>query len=247
MLLQRAVPPGPPVEPEQAYGGLELGDRAPEDRPYVVCNFVSTADGKATAQGRSGALGGPADRVAFHLLRTQVDAILAGTGTLRVENYGRLIREEKMESRRVAQGREPRPLGIVITASGDVPWEIPLLADSRSHVVVYAPPGMVCPETAARIDLHHVEDPHRQLAGILKSLRRDHGVRSLLCEGGPTMFNAMIGAGLIDELFLTIAPALVGGGELPMTTGPAAASMLELRLVHALELEGTLLLRYGRR
>lgn len=247
MLLTRALPPGPPIEAEQAYGDLRLHERAPDGRPYVACNLVSSADGKATLHGRSGGLGGPGDRVAFHQLRAQVDAILAGTRTLRVENYGRMIADVAMQRRRVAESRHPQPLAVVITGSGNVPFDIPLFADPGSHVALYAPRGMDVPPTAAQVDRHPLEHPRQSLPEVLASLRDDHGIRSLLCEGGPTLLNSMIAAQLVDELFLTLAPALVGGGELGLTRGDPVAHVLELGLVAALELDGTLLLRYARR
>ena len=57
------------------------------------------------------------------------------------------------------------------------------------------------------------------LDAVLHTLRRDHGVETLLCEGGPTLFGALLRAGLVDELFLTLAPSLVGGAS-----GPAVVS-----------------------
>src|SRR5438270_14018730 len=120
MLFHAALPPGPAGRPETFYTGMHLGNPAPEDRPYVICNFVSSADGKATAQGRTALLGGQGDRAMFHLLRTQVDAILAGTGTLRVERYGPLVREPRLANIRVAEARTPQPLGVIISRSGDI-------------------------------------------------------------------------------------------------------------------------------
>jgi hypothetical protein len=70
MEFQPLIPPGPPAPPEAFYTGLGLSDRAPAERPYVVANFISSADGKATADGRTASLGSPGDRSAFHLLRT---------------------------------------------------------------------------------------------------------------------------------------------------------------------------------
>jgi riboflavin biosynthesis pyrimidine reductase len=81
---------------------------------------------------------------------------------------------------------------------------------------------------------------------VLRSLRQDHGVQSLLCEGGPVMFNAMLAEDLVDELFLTLAPTLVGGAELGITAGPALLRSVPLRLEWALELDGQLFLRYVR-
>jgi riboflavin biosynthesis pyrimidine reductase len=81
----------------------------------------------------------------------------------------------------------------------------------------------------------------------MRSLRRDHGVRSLLCEGGPILFGSLLRAGLVDELFLTISPVLVGGGELPITAGPGVDAILPMQLAWAFHCDGTLFLRYCRR
>jgi riboflavin biosynthesis pyrimidine reductase len=243
MEFARVVPPGPPAPPETLYTGLELGRDAPADRPYVVCNFVSSADGKATAQGRTALLGGDGDRVMFHLLRTQTDAVVAGTGTLRVERYGALVRDPRMLAIREREGRAAQPLAVVISRRGEVPFDIPLFADARARVAIYAPASTVVPDVAASVTLH--ETPEGGLAGVLRSLRHDYDLRSLLCEGGPALFDAMLAQSLVDELFLTLAPALVGGEEIGITTGPGLPGLLALRLASAFERDGHLFLRYA--
>lgn len=245
MLFRQAIPPGAEVTPEERYTGLDLSRLAGEDRPYVVCNFVSSLDGKATAEGRTSALASEGDRAAFHLLRTQVDALLAGTGTMRIERYGAAVRSERLSEVRVAEGRAPQPLCVVISRSGDVPFEIPLFADARADVALYAPVGVAVPECAARVSHHEIHTGENTLSRILQSLRRDHGVHSLLCEGGPVLFSSLLRQGLVDELFLTLSPALVGGGELAITTG-AARDRQMMELVWALECDGSLFLRYAR-
>lgn len=247
MEFQRAVPPGPAVSPESAYTGLAFGDRAPADRPYVVANFVTSADGKATADGRTEHLGGDGDRAAFLLLRTQVDAVLAGTGTLRVERYGVPVRTPRLIDIRLAEGRDPHPLMVTVSRSGDVPFDIPLFADPRARVALYVPSEAEVPPVEAEVTRHDITAHGDALAGVLRSLRAEHGVRALLCEGGPVLLDAMLIDDLIDELFLTVAPALVGGAELPITAGPGLTNPLPLRLVWALEYESSLLLRYSRR
>ena len=244
MLFEQAIPPGPPAPAETLFTGLDLGHRARAGRPYVVCNFVSSADGKATASGRTAQLGGESDRVAFHLLRTQVDAVLAGTGTLRVERYGPLVRQPHLVEIRVAEGRAAQPLAAIVSRSGNVPFEIPLFADPESRIALYVPPGTAVPSCAAEVIVHELSGNESDFAAALRSLREDHDVRSLLCEGGPSVFNAMLDEGLVDELFLTLAPTLVGGGELGITAGAALRRLLPLRLVWVLGQDGTLFLRY---
>lgn len=95
--------------------------------------------------------------------------------------------------------------------------------------------------------MHDGDPSSDDLSRVLVSLRRDHAVRSLLCEGGPTLFRALLGDDLVDELVLTISPVLVGGDELGVIAGASLPSPLTLTLIWAMEHEGNLLLRYARR
>jgi riboflavin biosynthesis pyrimidine reductase len=245
MEFQRVIPPGPAAPPEAFYTSLGLADRAPAERPYIVANFISSVDGKATAEGRTAALGGAGDRAAFHLLRSEVDAVLAGTRTLFVENYGPLAKEARLSELRVRAGREPQPLAVIISRTGTIPFDIPLFADPASRVAIWAPSDVTVPDCAAQVTLHEVGPGDHPLTHVMRSLRADYGVRSLLCEGGPSLFSAMLLEGLIDELFLTLAPKVVGGDGVAITTGQPLDEPSDLRLVCALEHEGTLFLRYA--
>ncbi|HVR05669.1 MAG TPA: dihydrofolate reductase family protein [Solirubrobacteraceae bacterium] len=245
MRLNRLLPAGPPATPEELYTGLDLAARAPAVRPYVVGNFVASVDGKATLDGRSAGLSGEVDRRAFHLLRTQVDAVLAGTQTLRLERYGALVRDPELRRLREHEGRAPQPLAAIVSRSGDVPYDIPLFADPDTRVALYAPSGRERPACTAQVQAHEVPAAG-ELAAVLGSLRAEHGVRALLCEGGPTLFDALLADGLVDELFLTVAPTLVGGGERGITAGVRPPRALPMRLVWVLECDGELLLRYAR-
>ena len=84
-ILRSLLPPGDEATIEEIVEGLGLRDRARErtQRPYVLLNMVSTADGRASIGGRSGPIGNRADRELFHALRASVDAVMAGAGTVR--------------------------------------------------------------------------------------------------------------------------------------------------------------------
>ncbi|MGH2914966.1 MAG: dihydrofolate reductase family protein [Solirubrobacteraceae bacterium] len=267
MKFARAVPKGPDGSPEELYTRLELERLAPDHRPYLICNFVASADGRATVGGRSGPLGGDGDRTVFHLLRTQTEAILAGTRTLRVERYGLLVEDEGMGAIREREGRARQPLAVIVSRSGEIPFDVPLFSDPGVRIALYGPPGLELPPACeARVLAHELTlgtgagAPAAQsgrgepalvpgggvLATVLRSLRADHGVRSLLCEGGPTLLGALLVEDLVDELFLTLSPSLVGAGERTVTAGPALSAPTALTLVWALERDGHLFLRYAR-
>ena len=82
------------------------------------------------------------------------------------------------------------------------------------------------------------------LRPLLERLRAEHGVRSILCEGGPSLNESLIREGLVDELFLSIAPKLAGGPPLTMLTGDPLATPLGTQLVSLYEHEGHLFARY---
>lgn len=244
--LRRLLPePEGAVTPREALAGLALGDRAPADRPYVAVNFVTSVDGRAAFEGRSGALGDEADRELFHTLREQVDAVMAGTGTLRTERYGRLVRDPDRRAARERAGLSADPLAVVVSRSLHVPVDIPLFADAASRILVYTASDADLPPCAADVRIVRLDPAEMTMTAALRDLRAEHGVRSLLCEGGPTVFGALVHERVADELFLTLSPKLAGGMEpLTILQGPPMPEPAELDLVWALEAGGALFLRY---
>jgi riboflavin-specific deaminase-like protein len=207
------------------------------DRPYTIANFVASADGRATLSGRSAPLSDDGDRALFGALRERVDAVIVGTGTLRAERYGPLIRDPEARQRRLDRGLEAQPLACVVTRSGALPLDIPLFAEPG--VVAFAPRPIEGVKTVT------LEPSELTLTAVLHRLHADHGVRSLLCEGGPTLFGSLVHEQLVDELFLTIAPKLAGGGTAPtISSGAELAEVATLQLRTALERSGSLFLRF---
>lgn len=246
MELHQLIPRDGVVEVSEILKTLSLEERAGTDRPYTIVNFIASADGRATFRGRSAPLGDEVDREMFHGLREQVEAVMAGTHTVRIERYGRMTRDPERRERRVAAGREPEPLTCLVTRSGDVPVEAPIFAAAQARIVVFGPNDLRLPEAEAQVEIVALDPGELTLSTVLRRLRTDFGVRSLLCEGGPTLFNGLLHERLVDELFLTLSPKLTGGGNEPaITNGPELSGLAQLRLVWALEREHSLYLRYG--
>lgn len=245
MQLHQLIPSERLVEPLDLLGEMDLAARSDGERPYIVANFVSSVDGRATFEGRSGPLGSQADREMFHGLREQMDAVMAGTRTLEVEHYGRVLGKPERRERRVEAGRSAEPLMCIVTRSGHVPLDAPIFAEPEARIVVFAPPGTTIDGVAAQVDVVELDPGEMTLTTAMRRLNSDYSVRSLLCEGGPTMFGALLQERLVDELFLTLAPRLTGGGTSPsITDGPELSELAQLRLVWTLEHEDGLFLRY---
>jgi riboflavin biosynthesis pyrimidine reductase len=236
------------VELDEHVAALDLPRLAPEDRPYTVANFVSSLDGRATFQGRSGALGDEGDRALFRALRTAADAVLVGTGTLRTERYGRMLRDPAARERRREAGRPAEPLACTVTRSGRIPLDIPLFAEPSARVVVFTARDIDVSGVAAQVQVDRLGPTELTFTAALRHLRERHGVRTLLCEGGPNVLGALLHEGVLDELFLTLAPRLAGGGPgLAVSAGPELPELAPATLIGVLERDGALFLRYRRR
>jgi riboflavin-specific deaminase-like protein len=246
--LRRLFPGSGRVDVRQLIAELDLGGRIPVHRPYTVVNFVASADGHAAFRGRSRWLSDDADRELFHGLRERVDAVMAGTGTLRAERYGRMVRDPERRQRRAASGLNPEPLAVVFSRSGDVPTDIPLFSDPGSRVAVFTPAALETSGLAAEVGVVRLDPGQLTLTTMMRRLRSGYDVRTLLCEGGPTLFGALLQENLVDELFLSLSPKLTGGGTAPaITAGPELAELRMMSLVWALELDSALYLRYALR
>jgi riboflavin-specific deaminase-like protein len=244
--LHRLLPELAELTPFEAIRGMRLGDLAPPDRPYLALNMVATLDGRITIDGRSGPIGDEADRELFHCLRTQADAVMVGGGTIRTERYGRMVRKPERREQRVAEGLAPDPLAVIVSARLRVPVDLPLLQDPDSTVAIMTASEEELPEaTPARVEyLRGPPGVELELRPLLERLRAEHGVRSILCEGGPSLNESLVREGLVDELFLSIAPKLAGGPPLTVLTGDPLDEPLTAELVWLLEHDGHLFGRY---
>ncbi|MGI8713035.1 MAG: dihydrofolate reductase family protein [Solirubrobacteraceae bacterium] len=211
----------------------------------MLANFVSSVDGRASFQGRSGELGDDGDLAVFRALRREVDAVLIGTSTARTERYGRLIKDPRARERRRERGLAAEPLACMLTRGGDVPFEIPLFAEPEARVIVFSGADVDPGHPAAEVELVRLAPDQLSFANALSHLRTRHGVRALLCEGGPSVLSALVRERVLDELFLTVVPKLTGGGDGPgLTQGPELPAPAEMALAGLLERAGSLFLRY---
>lgn len=220
---------------------------APADRPYVTVNMVASVDGATAVDGVTAPLSSPGDKETFFLLRGLADAILVGAGTVRAESYGSVKADEPTRAARRERGQATTASLAIVTASLRLDWSSPLFTDSEVPPFVITtstadPAGIEAARWHARLVL--AGDERVDLAQALRSLRHDHGVASLLCEGGPSLNHALLGEGLVDELCLTVAPTLLGGDSQPIFGREPPATDAALDLASALTDGSALFLRY---
>ena len=221
---------------------MRLHELAPPDRPYLGVNMVSSLDGKATLDWRTRGLSTDVDRRLFHHLRTQADAVMVGAGTARAERYGRITKNDELRQKRVNEGLVPDALAVVVSGRLDLPTDLPLLNEPDQRVVIATGSDEELPGLEGEVEYARVGD---DLPRLMAYLKERHGVRSVLCEGGPTLNSFLFAADLVDELFLTLNPKVIGGAAaLTIVAGRELVEPLEPGLVSIAEVDSELYTRW---
>jgi 5-amino-6-(5-phosphoribosylamino)uracil reductase len=191
-------------------------------RPVVVATFAMTVDGKVTTKNLS-----PVDFTSredkLHLFRQRAlaDAVLIGHTSLKRDNV-RLGLPVEMQETRVKRGQSRCPLRVIVSNEGRIDHRLKIFQSNVSPIIIFSTKRMPRKYERAlekKATLHLSNSKHVDLAGILETLRKKYGVRTVACEGGPTLFRSLLEQGLIDRLNLTIAPYLFGGATAPTLTG----------------------------
>jgi riboflavin biosynthesis pyrimidine reductase len=234
-----------PAEGRRDFGELAerlLREPAGKSSPYLACNFVTTLDGRATVGGSTEKLGFDTDGRVLMRLRTFADAVIIGAGTMRVERYDRMLPVQKLREYRAQIGLPEDPLTVIVTESMDLPWDAGLFTDGHGDVLLATPSSASPPATATSVEVLRYPD-RVNLQALLSDLAREHGARSVVCEGGPTVLGGLVEAGLVDDLFLTINPVLAGDRERALMHGGLRAPV-PAELAWLLEAEGELFTRW---
>lgn len=215
---------------DEAFAGLEL--TLPAGRPAVALNMVTSIDGRAQLAGRAEGLGSRIDRRLMQLLRAGFDAVASGAGTLAADDfYARLAPD--LAARRQAAGLRAQPLALLIAGSGPLPADRRFLEphQDQRRILVLGAGSPHADAPPAGFETWVAPDVRPSPAWIVGRLD-EQGIRSLLLEGGPTVNAAFLAAGLVDELFWTVGPMVVGAAGLPMIVpvdvSPHAATLVSV-------------------
>lgn len=240
--VRRLLPDAAETTVAEQLAPLDLKPLALPERPYLLLNFATTLDGRAAINGRSGPIGSAVDTEMLQRLRTRVDAVMIGAGTMRAERYGRIVSDPQLRAYRERTGLAHDPLAVIVSNRLELPWDAALFTNGGGRVVVFTASDQEPPQTATQVTIVRHPDGV-ELDRVMEWLRKERGIRSVLCEGGPTLHGRLREGGLADELFLTIAPK-VAGGEGPRILEGALPDVDNVELAWLLESESELFARY---
>lgn len=229
---------------------LETGAKA-TGRPHTTVVLAMSADGKIADEKRSPArFGSAADKTHLEQQIAQADGVLFGAGTLRA--YGTTLRVSHPDwlEQRQQQQKPPQPVQIVCSRSAVFDPQLAFFRQPVPRWLLTSADGaqrwqgspaferILVIETS---DAEDTEDAETDWVVALRQLKQA-GLNRLVVSGGGQLVASLLAADLIDELWLTVCPLLLGGAQAPTPvegTGFLAevAPCLELLSVHSVDQE----------
>jgi len=189
-----------------------------QNRPHVGVNMAMSADGKTSTYRReSFSLGSPSDRYLMDVLRAKADAVIIGARTLASDGWAIRVRHAGMRTRRVEQKRTPHPLNVVLSTDLDLPVRAEFFTFPETEKLVITTRRA----TARRVESFRrlaevvVLPRERILARYALRVLADRGVKRVLVEGGGTLNFSFFREDLVDEVYLTVTPRILGGATAP--------------------------------
>lgn len=217
--------------------------RSRSHRPFVAATFAMTVDGKITTKNFTPInFTSPEDKRHLFRQRSRGDAVLIGHSTLEQDNVRLGLPDPELRTARVARGQSPYPLRVIVSNQGRIDPNLKIFQSDISPILIFSTvrmPVTYRERLREKATLHLSDGRSVDLVWMLKQLRTEYGVRFVACEGGATLFRALLEQDLVDQLNLTIAPYLFGGANAPTLTGlskdflprTVQCSLIEMRTV----------------
>lgn len=213
--------------------------RSSTDLPYVYINVATTADGKlAPANRHFMPFGSKRDQELLLELRARADAVMSGARTVGPMPVNLGPGPAKYRRKRLKQGLAEYNLRVVVSGSGNLSPRAEIFQRRFSPIIVLvtkrAADAKVRQLRKVADDVKAFGEKELDFKAALRWLRKKWGVKRLLCEGGGEVNAGLFEEGLVDEVYQTLCPLILGGRNAPtMADGrgfPALASAARLRL-----------------
>ncbi len=186
-------------------------------RPFVTVNFAVTWDGKVSTRNRTPSdFSSKRDKQRLLEIRSKGDALMVGRSTIAADNMRMGLPDKELRAARVQRGQTEFPLRVIVTNKGLLDPTLQVFQYSFSPIHVFSTqqmPATYRERLKEKATLHLENGDSLKLAKVLETLQRRYGVNRMVCEGGPTVFKALLADGLVDEICLTLCPRIFGGAK----------------------------------
>jgi riboflavin-specific deaminase-like protein len=189
----------------------------------VILHFAVTADGKVSTNRYTPThFTSARDKQRLLEIRALGDAILVGRNTLETDQMGIDLPDERARQWRRQHGKSEYPLRVIVSRSGNISTTLRVFQKGNAPILIYSTERMASSQRtllSERATVHLSGSDELDIFWLLWHLYEHYRVRSLVCEGGPTLVKTLALADAIDEIYLTIAAKIFGGAAAPGLTG----------------------------
>ena len=241
--MRRLLPePGDVPDDLSLDTALAAAYRLPPGRSLRM-DFIASLDGSIAVEGRSRALQSPGDQRVFRVLRALADAVLVGHGTATAERYRPVSADSALGRLRTQLGRPAAlPIAVVSRRASLAPGDRLAVPGTLLVTCAAADAGRRAAVADAGVTVLVCGDDDVDLPAALDALA-ERGLEQVTCEGGPQLLRTALAAGVVDELDLSLSPALVGD-RARLLDGPLP-EVLPTELRGLFEEDGMLFARYA--
>lgn len=217
-----------------------MGDEEKMKRPYVILNSAMTLDGKISTREGDSQISCEEDLDRAHKLRSDVDAVMVGIGTVLADNPALTVRRVEGEN----------PIRVIVDSEARTPSEARVLNSSAPTIVAVAEKAEESERERLRsqdVQVIVAGEEKVDLSSLLENLS-DQNLNKILLEGGSTLNWSMLSEGLVDEVRIAVNPCIVGGEDAKTLAGGLGVGKtsdgIKLKLVKSEEVGKNLLLVY---
>jgi len=187
-------------------------------KPHVSINVATSADGKISTYRREKfSLGSREDRRLMDILRARADAVVVGSKTVALDGWAIRVREADVRRKRVEKGLPPHPLNVVLTTRLDLPSKCEFFEHPRTEKLIVTTsqaPASRIRRFERMADVSVLRSKSIRPARVIEELSK-RGCRNVLLEGGGELDFSFFKENLVDEIYITVTPRILGGREAP--------------------------------
>ena len=209
--------------PETPRTPPNTGPEDQQTRPRVTVHFAVTLDGKVSTPNHTPAVFTSArDKKRLLQVRSENDAVMVASGTLKIDRMSLGLPDQVLRTGRLRRGASEEPLRVIISGSGEIDLGLPIFKNPGAPIVLYTTSRISAPkrtELEQRVAIYEAGKEQVDLQYVMNHLFSRYDVRTVACEGGPTLVRSLAQVDLIDRIVLTIAAKLFGGRSAPTLTG----------------------------